>query len=97
MARPTYQQLLDIIDRKDQRIAQLESQVEQLTPQVRQLTAQLWEALRAGKRQAAPFAKGRPKDDPKPPGRKPGKDYGKKAHRPPPANWGPAPRPPSST
>jgi chaperonin cofactor prefoldin len=45
MAQATYQQLLDIIDRKDQRIAQLESQVEQLTAQVRQLTAQLQEAL----------------------------------------------------
>jgi transposase len=81
MAQPTYQQLLDIIDRKDQRIAQLESQVEQLAAQVRQLTAQLQEALRAGKRQAAPFSKGPPKPDPKPPGRKAGKNYGKKAHR----------------
>jgi transposase len=82
MAQPTYQQLLDIIDRKDQRIAQLETRVEQLTAQVRQLTAQLQEALRASKRQAAPFSKGPPKSNPKRPGRKPGKDYGKKAHRP---------------
>jgi len=82
MPQPTYQQLLDIIDHKDQRIAQLESQVEQLTAQVRQLTAQLHQALRAGKRQAAPFSKGPPKDDPKPPGRKPGLSYGTKAHRP---------------
>jgi hypothetical protein len=76
MAQPTYQQLLDIIDRKDQRIAQLETRVEQLTAQVRQLTAQLQEALRAGKRQAAPFSKGPPKSNPKRPGRKPGKDGG---------------------
>ena len=39
---------------------------------------------RSGKRQAAPFAKGPPKAEPKKPGRKPGKDYGAKAHRPPP-------------
>lgn len=89
MPQPTYHQLLDIIDRKDQRIAQLESQVqtlqaqvEQLTAKVRQLTAQIQEALRAGKRQAAPFSKGPPKDDPKPPGRKAGPNYGTKAHRP---------------
>jgi transposase len=42
------------------------------------------EATRAGKRQAAPFAKGQPAAQPKKPGRKPGKDYGTKAHRQPP-------------
>ena len=46
--------------------------------------AQLAEALCAGKRQAAPFAKGPPQSQPKQPGRKPGKDYGRKGHRPPP-------------
>lgn len=79
MAQPSVQQLLDA---KDRRIAQLEAQVERLTAQVRQLTAQLQEALRAGKRQAAPFAKGPPKDKPKRPGRKPGAAYGPKGHRP---------------
>jgi transposase len=43
------------------------------------------EATRARKRQAAPFAKGQPVDQPKKPGRKPGTDYGTKAHRQPPA------------
>jgi len=75
MAQPTYNQLL-----ADNR--RLCRQVEQLQAQVRQLTAQLQEALRAGKRQAAPFSKGQPKDDPKPPGRKAGPKYGRKAHRP---------------
>ena len=55
---------------------------EALEVQVRQLSAQLQEALRAGKRQAAPFAKGPPKDKPKRPGRKGGAGYGPKAHRP---------------
>ncbi len=89
MAQPTYQQLLDENGelraenaQLKNRIAHLESQVEQLTAQVRQLTVQLQEALRASKRQAAPFSKGPPKDDPKPPGRKAGPDYGVKAHRP---------------
>lgn len=45
----------------------------------------LEEAQRAGKRQAAPFSKGQRKRKPKQPGRKPGDDYGTKAHRPPPA------------
>src|SRR6516225_7057280 len=49
------------------------------------LRRQLDEATRARKRQAAPFAKGQPANQPKKPGRKPGKDYGTKAHRQPPA------------
>jgi transposase len=48
------------------------------------LRRQLDEATRAGKRQAAPFAKGQSTDQPKKPGRKPGKEYGTKAHRQPP-------------
>lgn len=58
--------------------------VTELTAQVEQLRAQLDEARRAGKRQAAPFSKGKLQAEPKKPGRKPGKDYGTKAHRPPP-------------
>jgi transposase len=48
------------------------------------LRHQLDAALRAGKRQAGPFATGWPKPNPRKPGRKPGKDYGTKAHRQPP-------------
>jgi transposase len=59
------------------RVAELEAQVERLTRLLEQ-------QQRAGKRQAAPFAKGSPNPNPKKPGRKPGKDYGTKAHRPPP-------------
>jgi transposase len=57
---------------------------EALRRRVAELEAQLAEALRAGKRQAAPFAKGPPKPQPKKPGRKPGKDYGRKGYRRPP-------------
>src|SRR2546428_14139598 len=39
----------------------------------------LEEALRSLKRQAAPFSKGKPKSDPKRPGRKSGGDYGARA------------------
>lgn len=56
----------------------------ELRAQVERLTQLLDEQRRAGKRQAAPFAKGPPRPEPKKPGRKPGKDYGTKAHRQPP-------------
>jgi transposase len=62
----------------------LEREVAELHRQVEHLTRQLDEQRRAGKRQAAPFAKGPPKPEPKKPGRKPGQDYGTKAHRQPP-------------
>lgn len=59
----------------------LEREVAALRAQVQRLTALLDEQRRAGKRQAAPFAKQPPKPNPKKPGRKPGDDYGTKAHR----------------
>lgn len=62
----------------------LEREVAELRAQVEHLTRLLDEQRRAGKRQAAPFAKGPPMAKPKKPGRKPGKDYGTKAHRLPP-------------
>jgi transposase len=49
---------------------------------VAELTRKLEEALRAGKRQAAPFRKGPPKAQPKPPGRKAGDQHGVHGHRP---------------
>jgi transposase len=42
----------------------------------------LEEALRAGKRQAAPFRKGPPKPNPRTPGRKSGEAHGPHGHRP---------------
>src|SRR3954453_5292711 len=63
----------------------LQMRVAELEAQVQRLTGLLEQQQRAGKRQAAPFAKGPPADQPKKPGRKPGAAYGTKAHRPPPA------------
>jgi transposase len=60
-----------------QRVAELEAQVAELT-------RKLHDALRAGKRQAAPFRKGPPQPDPKTPGRKSGGAHGTHGHRPPP-------------
>lgn len=56
----------------------------QLEAEVKRLRAMIEDLQRGQKRQAAPFSKGLPKSDPHPPGRKPGEDYGVKAHRLPP-------------
>jgi len=58
----------------------LQRRLRDLQAENERLRRQLDKATRAGKRQAAPFAKGQPKK----PGRKPAKDYGTKAHRQPP-------------
>src|SRR5262245_15902778 len=62
----------------------LQRRLRDLQAENERLRRQLDEATRAGKRQAAPFAKGTPTAQPKKPGRKPGKDYGPKARRQPP-------------
>jgi transposase len=65
--------------------------VAELEARVAELTQSLDAAVRAGKRQAAPFRKGPPKPNPKPPGRKSGDAHGTHGHRPPPpehiAEW----------
>src|SRR5947207_13100982 len=62
----------------------LQRELAELRAQVERRTGLLDEQRRAGKRQAAPFAKGPPQAAPQKPGRKPGAAYGTKAHRPPP-------------
>ena len=59
----------------------LQRRIHNLQAENQRLRRQLDAALRAGKRQAGPFAKGEPKPNPRRPGRKPGKDYGTKVHR----------------
>src|SRR5262245_58805908 len=59
----------------------LQRRLRELQAENERLRRQLDEATRARKRQAAPFAKGQPKPNPRKPGRKPGKDYGPKAYR----------------
>src|SRR5438132_11973578 len=59
----------------------LRRQLEKAQAEIERLRKQLEEALRSLKRQAAPFSKGKPKSDPKPPGRKSGSDYGQRAFR----------------
>lgn len=66
------------------RCRELEAEVVRLRALAERLERRLEELERAGKRQAAPFSKGEPDPDPKPPGRRPGRGYGRKGHRPPP-------------
>jgi transposase len=64
--------------------ARLQQEVADLKAQIEQLRAALERSQRTGKRQAAPFSKGPPKEQGKTPGRKAGADHGKHGHRPPP-------------
>jgi len=60
-------------------------EIDELKKRVAELEKRLDDKERAGKRQAAPFSKGPPQEQPKKPGRKAGKRHGRHAHRPPPA------------
>lgn len=58
--------------------------VDELMKRVAELEKRLDDKERASKRQAAPFSKGPPLEQPKTPGRKAGKKHGRHGHRPPP-------------
>jgi transposase len=62
--------------------ASLERRLDRALAEIERLRRDLEEALHSLKRQAAPFSKGSSKPNPKPPGRKPGSAYGKRAFRP---------------
>ena len=68
--------------RLERRVAQLEAEDGRLQREVERLRSLLEEALRAAKRQAAPFSRRRPKAHPAKPGRKPGSRYGPRCRRP---------------
>ncbi len=78
--RPSYDDLLDLVQRQQR-------QIEALQADVARLRAALEQAQRAGKRQAAPFRKGPPVPHPKRPGRKSGDQHGAHAHRAPPEQF----------
>ena len=69
------------LERAQQQIEKQKLEIERLQQENDRLRKELEAALRAGKRQAAPHSRGRPKAHPKRPGRKPGRDYGKQARR----------------
>ncbi len=65
-----------------EKIGQLKREIEALKKENARLQRLLEEALRAVKRQAAPFSRQNPKAAPEKPGRKPGKRYGRPYRRP---------------
>jgi transposase len=62
--------------------AELRLMIEELRQHIQRLERELEEARRAGKRQAAPFSRGKPKANPAQPGRKAGAKYGRRCRRP---------------
>ena len=73
------------LDRAQRENDRLRKEIEQLKQETERLRRELEAALRATKRQAAPHSRGRPKANPKRPGRKSGGRYGRQACRPIPA------------
>ena len=73
------------LDRAQQENDKLRKEIERLKQETERLRRELEAALRATKRQAAPHSRGRPKANPKRPGRKSGGRYGRQACRPIPA------------
>lgn len=78
---PTYEELLQENAELRRRIAEQEHQNAALKRRISDLEKFIEELRRRGKRQAAPFSKGAPSDDPKNPGRKAGDQYGQQATR----------------
>src|SRR5437870_13188919 len=70
------------LDRAQQENERLRKQIERLKQENERLRRELEAALRASKRQAAPHSRGTLKANPKPPGRKAGRAYGRRACRP---------------
>ena len=96
---PTFDELLELVRRLTGRVEQLEREKSagaaalrrerernlRLQEENRKLRESNDRLQQAVKRQAAPFSKGKPKPNPRRPGRKPVPDYGAKAFRKPPA------------
>jgi transposase len=78
---PTYDDLLQENAELRRRVAEQERQIAGLNRRIAELEKLVEELRRRGKRQAAPFSKGKPSDEPKRPGRKAGEQYGSQATR----------------
>lgn len=80
-ATPNSEELAAEVERLRGELARKQAEVQALRARVGELERLVEELTRAAKRQAAPFSTGTPTATPKPPGRKPGKDYGTHATR----------------
>src|SRR5437667_2024851 len=69
-------------ERRKRESERLKQESDRLRQEIERLRKELEAALRASKRQAAPHSRGEPKANPKPPGRKAGRAYGRRACRP---------------
>ena len=78
---PNYEEVLQENAELHRRVAEQERQIASLKRKVDDLEKLIEQLRRRGKRQAAPFSKGAPSDDPKSPGRKAGDQYGQQATR----------------
>ena len=70
------------VERLRKQSERLQKENERLKEETERLRRELEAALRATKRQAAPHSRGEPQANPKRPGRKSGRDYGRQACRP---------------
>ncbi|MDA8021362.1 MAG: hypothetical protein MPN21_28370, partial [Thermoanaerobaculia bacterium] len=76
--------LVQLRARLDKLEAKVDTQAATIASQaagIKQQDAKIARWTRSGKRQAAPFSKGKPKAEPEKPGRKPGDDYGMRPRR----------------
>ncbi len=74
-------ELTAAVVRLEARIAELTDTLAARDARVAELEKLLEDSRRSGKRQAAPFSKGEPVEEPKRPGRRSGKNHGRHGHR----------------
>ena len=80
-AAPSYTDLVALVDDLRAEVAELRDAVAARDERIAELEKSLDEARRTGKRQAAPFSKGEPAEEPKRPGRRSGERHGRHGHR----------------
>lgn len=78
---PPYNELVEENAELRRRIAEQDRLIAEQNRRLEKLEKLIEQLRRGSKRQAAPFSKGAPKSDPKPPGRKAAEHYGQRAFR----------------
>ena len=73
--------LRELVESQTARIGELTEALSARDVRITELEKLLEESRRSGKRQAAPFSKGDPAEEPKRPGRKKGDRHGRHGHR----------------
>jgi len=73
--------LREAVEAGTAKLSELTARLAERDARIAELERLLSESRRSGKRQAAPFSKGEPKDEPARPGRKSGESHGRHGHR----------------